>query len=102
MAIRLEVLSHKVNGEGVGGRRAAQFAGTHRRTSGDELEQSSNSRAVSGIEQGGFFLRKKPPSINGLPLQQLKNCYNWNSVLLTSHEDETYSASSSSVPKSDG
>ena len=75
MAIRLEVLSHKVNGEGVGGRRAAQFAGTHRRTSGDELEQSSNSRAVSGIEQGGFFLRKKPLSINGLPLQQFENCY---------------------------
>src|ERR1017187_7366170 len=41
-----------------------------------KIEQFSNSRAVSGIEQGGFFLRKKPLSINGLPLQQLENCYN--------------------------
>src|ERR1035441_215102 len=40
-----------------------------------KIEQFSNSRAVSGIEQGGFFLRKKPLSINGLPLQQLENCY---------------------------
>jgi hypothetical protein len=39
------------------------------------LEQFSNSRAVSGIEQGGFFLRKKPLRINGLPPQQLENCY---------------------------
>src|ERR1035437_1411618 len=40
-----------------------------------KIEQFSNSRAVSGIEQGGFFLRKKPLSINGLPLQQLENRY---------------------------
>jgi hypothetical protein len=32
--------------------------------------------------QGGFFLKKKPLEIHGLPLQQLENCSKFNCVSL--------------------
>jgi hypothetical protein len=39
------------------------------------LERFSNSRGVTKVVQGGFFLRKKPLKVRGFLLHQLENRY---------------------------
>jgi hypothetical protein len=39
------------------------------------LERFSNSRGVTNVVQGGFFLRKKPLEVSGFALHQLENRY---------------------------
>jgi hypothetical protein len=40
------------------------------------LERFSNSRALNGSKESGFFLRKKPLSSRAFGVQQLENRYN--------------------------
>jgi hypothetical protein len=39
------------------------------------LERFSNSRALNGSKESGFFLRKKPLSSRAFGVQQLENRY---------------------------
>ena len=44
------------------------------------LERFSNSRGVTNVVQGGFFLRKKPLEVSGFALHQLENRYKRRSL----------------------